>query len=139
MQYLQQSRMKFSIISSVQPLSPQLNINSTILGSGAQTSASLALKSPSKTNSEIGKANFWNSSAIKKKVKRYQYKCTLNINIPVYTKVMHFLYYYIFYSLWLLAFMYIVDLCCQNNIINYNLNNNNLSKISFLLCPKGVC
>lgn len=54
MQYLQHNFWKVSIISTVHPFWPQLKTNSTILGSGAQTSPCSGDSSPSRTNSEAG-------------------------------------------------------------------------------------
>lgn len=54
MQNLQHNFWNISAISAVHPFSPQLKTNSTIRGSGAQTSPCSGDNSPSRTNSEAG-------------------------------------------------------------------------------------
>ena len=63
MQYLQARHLKLSSISSLQPFLPELNTNSTILGTGAHKFNSSSGSNPFKTNSDAGKASFWYSSA----------------------------------------------------------------------------
>lgn len=59
---------KCVISSVVKPFLPQLKMSSTIREIGAHTSFSSGGRSPFNTNSDVGKANFWYSSAVKQNI-----------------------------------------------------------------------
>ena len=67
MQCLQLGTSRCAISSLVQPFLPQLKRSSTMWGIGVHTSYSCAVRIPSQTKTDVGKASFWCSSAVEQR------------------------------------------------------------------------
>ena len=66
-QCLQLRALRCAISSLVRPFLPQLKKSSATWGIGVHTSYSSAIRIPSNTNSDAGKASFWYSSAVEQR------------------------------------------------------------------------